>query len=422
MGQQENLWQGGSWERSNPPIRPREEAPARQPSPRPGKKKRGLWRAAAVLTLAAVVLTFCAVMANHLAASGLPDWLPGRGTESGGRGSNPWGWDEDREYGEYNQTQVNTQAPGIPQAETGSGVTVALTEEGKQSLSYQEIYQKNTHSIVSIEVKAPDGYSTGTGIILDSDGYIVTNAHVVAGGESVRVIFRDNRWLEASLVGFEPQEDLAVLKVQSGELTPAEFGDSDLLEVGDPVAALGDPLGYRATLTDGIVSALNREVQVDDFTMNLIQTSAALNFGNSGGALLNQYGQVVGITTIKIATDDGSTEALGFAIPSQRVKFVVDRLIAGEEIRKAVIGVTVDTRVLKGGGMEVIEVAPDSDAAAKGVQPGDVILKVSGRVIQSVEDLSRVRMNRDVGDEVTLTILRDGRLIELSVRLIPAEE
>ena len=138
------------------------------------------------------------------------------------------------------------------------------------------------------------------------------------------------------------------------------------MRIGDPVAAIGDPLGYRSTITDGIVSALDREVEVDGVTMVLIQTSAAINFGNSGGALINQYGQVVGITTIKIVTDDGSAEALGFAIPSTRVKYVVDALIDGREIQTGVFGFTVITSPTDSGGLEIREVDPASDAYTKG--------------------------------------------------------
>ena len=131
---------------------------------------------------------------------------------------------------------------------------------------------------------------------------------------------------------------------------------------------------------------------------------------------------MVGITTIKIISDDGTTEALGFAIPSQRVKFVVDRLIAGEEIRDAVIGIKVDTRPVPDGGILILAVTPGSDAAAQGIQPGDIILAVNGRAVRTLEDLNRGRINRDVGDTITLTILRSGERLDIAVQLIPAEE
>ena len=224
------------------------------------------------------------------------------------------------------------------------------------------------------------------------------------------------------MVGFDSDEDLAVLKVEAEDLTPAEFGDSSSLHIGDPVAALGDPLGYRSTITDGIISALDREVEVDGVTMTLIQTSAAINFGNSGGALINQYGQVVGVTTIKIVTDDGSAEALGFAIPSTRVKYVVDTLIDGGEIRTGVFGFTVNTRLAEGGGLEIRSVDPASDAWAKGVQSGDVILSADGQEISSFQDLSRLKLSRGPGDGVTLTCRRaDGSVYTVEVLLVDAD-
>ena len=410
--QGEQLWQGGSWEAGNPPVRSwrQEIAEARM-----RRKKKRTWhilRSVAILLLITLGITIVVLVAKA--------WL------SGVNPMEKWGPEipghQDEQDWEYRDVMSDMEEPTIPRAATGTGVTVDLSEAAGQILTYQEIYEKTTNSVVSIEVKASDGYSTGSGIILTEDGYIVTNAHVVAGGEAVQVIFRNNHRLEASLVGFEPQEDLAVLKVEVSGLVPARFGDSDLLQVGDPVAALGDPLGYRATITDGIVSALDREVEVDDSTMTLIQTSTPINFGNSGGALLNQYGQVVGITTIKIISDDGTTEALGFAIPSQRVKFVVDRLIAGEEIRDAVIGIKVDTRPVPDGGILILAVTPGSDAAAQGIQPGDIILAVNGRAVRTLEDLNRGRINRDVGDTITLTILRSGERLDIAVQLIPAEE
>jgi S1-C subfamily serine protease len=255
-------------------------------------------------------------------------------------------------------------------------------------------------------------------VVLTQDGYIVTNAHVVAGAEQVQVVLSDNRVLQASLVGFDADEDLAVLKVEADGLTPAEFGDSSLLRCGDPVAAIGDPLGYRSTITDGIVSAVDREVKVEGVTMVLIQTSAAINFGNSGGALINQYGQVVGITTVKIVTDDGSAEGLGFAIPSQRVKYVVDALIDGRQIQPGVFGFTVLTHPVDGGGLQLESVHPSSDAYQKGLRAGDVITAVNGQPITAVQDLARLKLSLGSGDRVALTYLRDGASYTVEVALV----
>ena len=308
--------------------------------------------------------------------------------------------------------------PSIPQAPTGTGVTLELKEAGPEPLTYTEIYDRNFPSIVSLDCIGPGGGSTGTGIILTEDGYIVTNAHVVAEARSVDVYFHDNRSLEARLVGFDPDEDIAVLKVEASGLTPAEFGDSNLLRCGDPVAALGDPLGYRSTITNGIVSALDREVETDAGPMLMIQTSAAINFGNSGGALINQYGQVVGITSIKIVSTDGSAEALGFAIPSRRVKYVADTLMDGRMVTPGVFGITVTTYPAKGGGLEIIEVDPHSDAARQGVRAGDVIRAANGVPVNTTQDLARIKMELGAGDPVELLCIREGSPLTFTVDLI----
>lgn len=389
----DNLWQGGAWETANSPV-PKERIFRPAPSVRRRRwRRRAILAAAAVLTLLALILgiSYLSSLAEE------PD---------------------EKEYWSYEKGRISNQPPKIDKAEANPNVTVTLKPLGEKERSYQEIYQKNTASMVSIQARDEDDYSTGTGIVLTEDGYLLTNAHVVAGCEEVGVIFRDNQWKLASLVGFDAYEDLAVLKVDAKGLTPAEFGDSNLLQIGDDVAALGDPLGYRATMTDGIISALNRSVTVEGVEMNLIQTSAAINFGNSGGALINRYGQVVGVTTVKIIMQDGSTEALGFAIPSRRVKYVADRLIAGERVQRARFGITVDARSVPGGGLTVLEVDADSDAAAKGISAGDIIRKVDGVDIHSTEDLIQTKQSLGPGDSVTLTIVRDGKTLKVPVLLM----
>ncbi len=407
------LWRGGPWEQPSPAFTPPPAVriPARAMSPRrpvlrPRRKRERKWP-----WFLGVLLLIGAIC--------LVTWLVrGQLRDPAFRGRPHSGWDdswleEQREY--------RTDPPSIPRSETGTGVTVSLQPPAGQPLSYSEIYEKSAPSMVSIESQGPDGYASGTGIVLTQDGYLITNAHVVAGCSKVRVALSDNSVLDASLVGFDANEDIAVLKIEAAGLTPAEFGDSLSLKIGDPVAALGDPLGYRSTLTDGIVSALDREVDVDGVTMVLIQTSAAINFGNSGGALLNQYGQVVGVTTVKIISEDGSVEALGFAIPSRRVKYVADALIAGREIKTGVFGFTVYTFPAEGGGLEVLEVDPLSDAQAKGLREGDVITAVNGQPVSSTQDLVRLKQGLGPGDEVDLTYRRDGETFTVTVALVDAE-
>ena len=319
-------------------------------------------------------------------------------------GGAPGQWEE-----QYHQAQYSTEPPAIPAAGPAEGVSLALHEAQGEPLTYTQIYDRALPSFVSILSFGTVSYNTGSGVILTEDGYVLTNAHVVAGAQEVRVQLTDNRTFDASLVGFDADEDLAVLKIEAAGLTPAQFGRSDDLRCGDPVAALGDSLGYQATFTDGIVSALDRELVLDDgTTMTLIQTSAAINFGNSGGPLLNQYGQVVGITTIKIVSDDGSAESLGFAIPSGRVRYVVNQLLAGEEVRRAVFGFTVSTIPVEGGGLELLEVDRRSDGWTQGLRAGDIVTAVDGRPVTGAQDLSRVRQGLGPGDTVSLTYLRDG--------------
>ena len=404
----DDLWKGGPWEQPSPvyPPPPAVVIPSAKRT-RPvlrARRRRRRWPI--VVALAALVLAVVLLLGPvgdllrqyHFPAPSLPG-----------------GYQPPEAAQEY-----STDPPSIPRASTGTGVTVDLLPAGDTPLTYTQIYDKNAPSMVSIEAESEEEYGTGTGVILTQDGYIVTNAHVVAGASSVQVAFSDNNVLPASLVGFDAVEDLAVLKVEAQGLTPAQFGDSSLLRCGDPVAALGDPLGYRSTITDGIVSALDREVTVDGVTMTLIQTSAAINFGNSGGALINQYGQVVGITTIKIVTQDGSAEALGFAIPSQRVKYVADALIDGREIRTGVFGITVLTRQADGGGLEIQSVETVSDAWAKGLRAGDILTAINGQPITGTQDLVRAKLSLGPGDTVSFTYLRDGQSFTVEVALVDA--
>ena len=287
-------------------------------------------------------------------------------------------------------------------------------------LSLQEIYQQNIPSVVSISCTGYGSASTGTGVILTSDGYIVTNAHVVDGAGAIQVLLTDDRTFSASLVGSDEISDLAVLKVEAADLTPARFGDSSQLRIGDTVAAIGDPLGieYRGTYTDGIVSAINRDVDMDGRTMTLIQTNAALNSGNSGGPLINCYGQVIGINTMKIGafTDSAGVEGIGFAIPSVTVKDIVDQLIAqGYVSGRPTLGI--EGEALSSfyqhyyrlpAGLYITQVEPGSDAYVKGIEDGDLLLSLDNQKITTMEELKSILYDREVGETVEAIIYRAG--------------
>ena len=407
-----DLWQGGPWERSDPRGSMPGAMPPRYVPPRPVLRPRRRKRRFSL----PVCMGLAALLISLVAIGAVMDSLWPVQLLPGG--------DEDYAYRQPNhdEEKLDTTPPAIPRAETGTGVTVELCQDSGESLTYTQIYDKNLPSMVSIQAEDAKSYSTGTGVVLTADGYLITNAHVVAGADKVQVACADNRVLDAALVGFDAREDLAVLKVEADDLTPAEFGDSFALRCGDPVAAIGDPLGYRSTITDGIVSALDRDVEVDGTSMVLIQTSAAINMGNSGGALINQYGQVVGITTVKIVTDDGSAESLGFAIPSRRVKYVADTLIAGKQVRRGIFGFTVLTRTAQGGGLTLDSVDKTSDAYAKGLRAGDVLTAADGQSLNAVEDLVRLKQSMGAGDTVSLTYVRSGQSRTVSVALIDPDE
>lgn len=301
-----------------------------------------------------------------------------------------------------------------------------VPQEG--GLSLQEIYDKNIGSVVSIVC----GNTTGTGVVLSADGYIVTNCHVVENAQSITVLLTDMQQYPARLVGADSVSDLAVLRIDAQGLEPAEFGDSTVLRVGDAVAAIGDPLGveFRGTMTNGIVSAINRDVTTGGRTLTLIQTNAALNSGNSGGPLINCYGQVVGINTLKIGafTDSAGVEGLGFAIPSTTVREIANQLIAQGYVSGrpslAVTGEAVsafDQYYFRlPAGLYIRSVESGSPAAQLGIESGDILVRLGDAAITSAEDLERALYEYDVGDTVTIVIARSGSYYQLEVPLIEA--
>ena len=410
-----DLWQGGPWEQpSRPVVNPPHIPKPQRPVLRVRKKRRS------PLKIFLIFLTVFAVAAGVLIAAGLNGLLPFY-VDDPGYSSFPA-----FPYEKYPQLQQPTPdystPPFIPSAPTGTGVTVTFSPAGEEELSYEEIYTQCAPSVVSITARNIRASSGGTGVVLTADGYILTNAHVVAGASRVQVITFDNRVGHARLVGFDGDEDLAVLKVDLTDLTPAAFGSSDELRIGQEVAAIGDAMGYRSTITDGIVSALDREVTVDGIAMPFIQTSASINFGNSGGALIDRYGRVVGITTVKIVSADGSSESLGFAIPSTRVKYVCDKLIAGEKIVHGSLGLTVNTIPVGEMGLEILSVVENSRAYAEGLRPGDIILRINGEPLTDSKLFTRLKLTMGAGDTLDLTVQRGDEVFACTVPLTPTEE
>ena len=302
-----------------------------------------------------------------------------------------------------------------------------IPQEG--SLSLQDIYAKVIDAVVSISCGLPGGNATGTGVILDTDGYVVTNAHVVEGARSIQVLLTDGRTFEAELIGEDKVSDLAVLKIEAEDLVAAQLGDSSVMRVGDVVVAIGDPLGiaFRGTMTDGIISAINRDVTVDGRVMNLIQTNAALNSGNSGGPLINCYGQVIGINTMKIgdSVSAAGVEGIGFAIPSATVSHIVNQLLQqGYVSGRPSLGVSGEPIDLiyqmyyrLPSGLHITYVEPGSAADQVGIQEGDILLRVENTSVTSNDELESALYAFVPGDTVKLVIYRSGRQYSVSVTL-----
>ena len=331
---------------------------------------------------------------------------------------------------------VTTESPA-PAAVSAPSATMNLqaapkgTDNIPQSggLSLQEIYTRNIPSVVSITCQGSRSASSGTGVVLSADGYIVTNAHVVENANTVSVQLTDERSFTARLVGCDDISDLAVLRIDCTDLTPAQFGDSTTLRVGDTVVAIGDPLGaaFRGTYTNGIVSAINRDVDVNGRTMTLIQTNAALNSGNSGGPLINCYGQVVGINTMKIGafTDTAGVEGLGFAIPSTQVKEIVDQIVSqGYVSGRPTLGITGESLSTfyqhyyrMPAGLYITEVDAGSDAEKKGIQEGDMLLYLEDTRVTSMDDLKTAVYDCEVGQTVEVIIYHRGQQYKLELTL-----
>ena len=299
----------------------------------------------------------------------------------------------------------------------------------KTELTKQEIYARVVPSVVTVTVFGDTSGAYATGIVLSEDGFILTNQHVVGGESRAQVTTNDERTYDALLVGEDPNTDLAVLKIEAEGLTPAEFGRSDELVVGDDCYAIGNPLGitYRGTFSNGIISALNRNVSMNGYTMTLIQTTAALNSGNSGGPLINAYGQVIGVNNMKIMSSSTTVEGLGFAIPSVTAQEVANALISTGVVEHPVIGIT--CYGVTGGqdgyavdGLYVVTVSENSDALVQGLLPGDIITAVNGVPCVSVSDVGAQLKGLHIGDLITLTVWRDGDQFDLDVALVEQNE
>ncbi len=331
----------------------------------------------------------------------------------------------------YYQVTENKDAEiKLPRAELVPDFKVAISSDRGKELSLQELYDQCSKSIVAIKgyQDGVDGYYWGSGIILSKDGLILTNTHVIENCDTASVTLFDNSSYDAALVGADSTSDIAVLRIEATGLTPASFGDSAELAIGDQVAAIGNPLGetFRMTLTDGIISAIDRGISYNGHSMTLLQTNTAINEGNSGGALFNMYGQVIGVTNMKMMSSYSSIEGIGFAIPSSTIAAVADSLMQYGEVRgRTAIGITVGaipenvtSHYDLPAGLYVSAVEEKSDAAAKGIQQGDIITAVNGNPASATSDILTVKNTLSVGDTITFTIWRDGETFDVDVTLV----
>ena len=292
-------------------------------------------------------------------------------------------------------------------------------------LATEEIYVKVRPSVVGIvtyDASNPlQASSSGSGIILSEDGYIITNAHVVSGAFGIVVVLDNDEEFEAQVIGIDERTDLAVVKIDASNLTPAEFGNSDELVVGERIVAIGNPTGLNlaGSTTQGIVSGLNRDITLTNedgstISMEVIQVDAAINPGNSGGALINKYGQIVGINSSKLAST--TIEGIGFASPINSAKPIADDLIQYGYVRgRVVLGVTYypisDVLGAMYGyapGLLIYTVDETIDVAAKGIKPGDTITKMDGQDVRDQDSVRAILDEKEPGDTVELTIFRQS--------------
>lgn len=338
---------------------------------------------------------------------------------------------------------------GITSTSTAAASNSTINTQAVSLLNYSEtgiaVAQKVLPSIVGITVEYPvssifmnqstTATASGSGIIISEDGYILTNNHVInssssssyyAIGEASKVsvyLYNDETAYEAKVVGTDEQTDLAVIKIEKDGLTAAELGDSDSVQVGEVVMAVGNPLGMQSSITSGIVSAVNRTISDSDGkTYNLIQTDAAINSGNSGGALVNSQGQVVGVNTLKVSAT--GVEGMGFSIPINSAKPIYQDLIQYNKVRRPYIGISgrdLDENLAKSNnlvkGIYVVSVDDFSAGEKAGIKSGDVIVKADGQNITTMNELNEIKNKHQIGDTMTITVNRNGKEKDLTIQL-----
>ncbi|GHV06717.1 hypothetical protein FACS1894217_05960 [Clostridia bacterium] len=317
----------------------------------------------------------------------------------------------------------------------GGDAELALNPRPKETLTTAQIADRNVAGVVCILVTDARGRGgSATGIIMTKSGYVITNHHVVNGAAKIDVVLEDGTRYSASLVGMDRATDLAVIKISAPGLAPAEFGDSDLMSVGEPVVVIGNPLGIElhGTVTNGIISAVNRDIEVDGRYMTVLQTNASVNPGNSGGPMINEYGQVIGVVSSKImGSFTSSVEGLGFAIPITPAKPIIDALIRdGYVAGRVAIGITnsevVDIETSRyydvPVGIKVLGVNENSDIYKQGLRVNDIITAADGKEITTLEGLRDIRDTHKVGESMTIKVYREGETFDITFKLMDEGE
>lgn len=426
----ENWYEGESW--YAPLNSEKGQAAAAQPTKKKQTKKTNGWRIAFWCCLGVLLLVGSSLLFRETGSGGAEnknDAPAASEDRPEGEPQLPDDWKEFfRSY--YESVENEPAKVDIPKIKGPAGFTLTTKSAVGEELSLQELYQKCSRSVVGISGYTGQAvaYSWGSGVILTPEGLILTNTHVIDGCDRAVVTLYDDSEYEAKLIGADSISDIAVLKIEAQGLPAAEFGQSDVLTVGERVAAIGNPLGesFRMTLTDGIISAIERGVNFKGRSMSLLQTNTALNEGNSGGPLFNMYGQVIGITNMKMMSSESSIEGIGFAIPSSTVCNVVNALIADGEVRgRPSIGITVGqipeekakSRDLSYG-LYISAVSEGSDAEAKGLQEGDVLLEVNGTPVSTTAEVAAIKDQFQVGDSLHFLIWREGETFEVDVILV----
>ncbi len=320
----------------------------------------------------------------------------------------------------------------------GQTSNIVVSETSKAQNVYQAVAKKATPSVVGITTTSvsednmfaipQETHGVGTGIIVDSNGYILTNSHVVSDGDAtnVNVLFSDGSDIDGKVMWYDPQMDLAIVKVDKTGLTAADLGNSDDVEVGDISIAIGNPLGLdlQKSVTQGIISGLNRTISTSQSSnmTGLIQTDASINSGNSGGPLLNEKGQVIGINTAKASQGEG----LGFAIPINTAKTVIEKVVKDGSYEKVTLGIkgtdlesyeqAIGQDLTGKNGVYVVEIVSGSSAKKSGMKSGDVIVKIDNDSITGMNDLNKVLYKFKKGDKVKITVIRNGREKELEIK------